>query len=103
MRKQFRMLAVGVAATLALGTVAACSGGSGTESNSPAPSVVKNFPQSAHYIADIPMADGKTMTIGVAVEGDKVAAYACDGSSDEAWFFGTQKDGSLDITSKYQS
>ena len=102
MRKQFRMLAVGVAATLALGTVAACSGGSGTETTSPAPSVAKSFPQSAHYIADIPMADGKTMTIGVAVEGDKVAAYACDGSSDEAWFFGTQKDGSLDITSKYQ-
>lgn len=102
MRKQFRMLAVGVAATLALGTVAACSAGSGTETNSPAPSVAKSFPQSAHYIADIPMADGKTMTIGVAVEGDKVAAYACDGSSEEAWFFGTQKDGSLDITSKYQ-
>ena len=37
MRKQFRILAVGVAAMLALGTVAACSGGSGTESTSPAP------------------------------------------------------------------
>lgn len=102
MRKQFRILAVGVAATLVLGTMPACSGGSGREGNSAAPSVVDNFPKSAHYIADMPMADGKTMTIGVAVEGDKVAAYACDGSSDEAWFFGTQKDGSLDITSKYQ-
>lgn len=102
MRNKFRILTVGIAAALALGTVPACSGGSGTQSNSPAPSVAKSFPQSAHYIADIPMADGKTMTIGVAVEGEKVAAYACDGSSDEAWFFGTQKDGSLDITSKYQ-
>jgi hypothetical protein len=102
MRKQFRILVVGVAATLALGTVPACAGGSGTESNSPAPSVARSLPTSAHYIADVPIADGKTMTIGVAVEGDEVAAYACDGSSDEAWFFGTQKDGSLDITSKYQ-
>lgn len=102
MRKQLRILVVGVAATFALGTVPACSGGSGVEANSPAPSVATKFPQSAHYIADMPIADGKTMTIGVAVEGDKVAAYACDGSSDEAWFFGTQRDGSLDITSKYQ-
>ena len=36
MRKQFRLLVVG-AVTLALGTVPACSGGSGTEANSPAP------------------------------------------------------------------
>ena len=88
------------------GTGTACSGGSTTTATSPTPSsstaVVKDFPKSAHYIADMPMAGGKTMTIGVAVEGDKIAAYACDGSTDEAWFFGTQKDGSLDITSRYQ-
>ena len=106
MRKHLRTLLAGVVATVALGTVTACSGGSSTTANSPTPSsstaVVKDFPKSAHYIADMPMADGKTMTIGVAVEGDKIAAYACDGSKDEAWFFGTQKDGSLDITSKYQ-
>lgn len=106
MRKHLRTLLAGVIATVALGTVTACSGGSTTTANAPTPSssaaVVKDFPQSAHYIADMPMSDGKTMTIGVAVEGDKIAAYACDGSTDEAWFFGTQKDGALDITSKYQ-
>ena len=81
MRRQFRILTVGIAATLVLGTMPACSGGSGREGNSAAPSVVDNFPKSAHYIADMPMADGKTMTIGVAVEGDKVAAYACDAAA----------------------
>ena len=30
------------------------------------------------------MADGQIMTIGVAVDSDKVAAYACNGSNDEA-------------------
>jgi len=106
MRKHLRTLLACVIAMLALGTVSACSGGSSTTASSPAPSssaaAAKDFPKSAHYIADMPMADGKTMTIGVAVEGDKIAAYACDGVKDEAWFFGTQKDGSLDIKSKYQ-
>ena len=106
MRKHLRTLLACVIATVALGTVAACSGGSTTTGSSPTPSTstatVKDFPKSAHYIADMPMADGHTMTIGVAVEGDKIAAYACDGVKDEAWFFGTQKDGALDITSKYQ-
>jgi hypothetical protein len=105
MRKHLRTLLACVIALLALG-VAACSGGSSTTASSPTPSssaaAAKDFPKSAHYIADMPMADGRTMTIGVAVEGDKIAAYACDGVKDEAWFFGTQKDGSLDIKSKYQ-
>lgn len=90
---------------IAFGTLTACSGESSTQatsSPSSATATATSFPQSAHYIADMPMTDGKTMTIGVAVEGDKIAAYACDGSTDEAWFFGTQKDGSLDIASKYQ-
>lgn len=102
MKHQLRILVIGVAAAFTLGTIPACSAGSGGEGSSSAPSAANDFPPSAHYIADVPLADGKTMTLGVAVEGDMVAAYACDGSSDEAWFFGTQKNGSLDITSKYQ-
>jgi hypothetical protein len=106
MRKHVRTLLAGVVAMVALSTVTACSSGSSTDAKSSTPSssavVVKDFPKAAHYIADMPMSDGKTMTIGVAVEGDKIAAYACDGSTDEAWFFGTQKDGALDITSRYQ-
>ena len=38
-------------------------------------------------------ADGKTMTIGISVDGDQIAAYACNGTDDEAWFFGNQTDG----------
>ncbi len=47
-------------------------------------------------------ADGKTMTIGISVDGDQVAAYACNGTDDEAWFFGNQADGILDIKSRFR-
>ena len=47
-------------------------------------------------------ADGKTMTIGISVDGDEVAAYACNGTDDEAWFFGNQTDGSIDIKSRFR-
>ena len=47
-------------------------------------------------------ADGKPMVIGIAVDGDQIAAYACNGTDDEAWFFGNQKDGKIDITSKFK-
>lgn len=116
MRKQIRTLLVSTSALIALGTVAACSGGStGTSSEAtssvatssapaalPSTEVAQPFPEAARYIADMPMADGGTMTLGVAVAGDKVVAYACDGSKDEAWFFGTQDEGALDITGKFR-
>jgi hypothetical protein len=111
MRKQIRTLLIGATAIVALGTVQACSGGSSTEatsSSTAAPTssasaaAAQPFPQAARYIADMPMADGGTMTLGVAVSGQKVVAYACDGSKDEAWFFGTQDDGALDITGKFK-
>jgi hypothetical protein len=109
MRKQLRTLIVGASAVIALGTLSACSGGSTTEATSatsaasqPASATADAFPTSARYIADMPMADGKTMTLGVAVDGEKVVAYACDGTDDEAWFFGKQDAGKLDITGKFQ-
>jgi hypothetical protein len=109
MRKHTRSLIIGVSAILAFGTLSACSGSSKTEANptpssapAPATAVTDNFPDAARYIADMPMKDGRTMTLGVAVDGDKVVAYACDGSKDEAWFFGNQTDGALDITGKFQ-
>jgi hypothetical protein len=112
MRKHTRSLILGVSAILALGTLSACSGGSSTEATS-APSTAAPatnlpvaatdaFPASARYIADMPMNDGKTMTLGVAVDGEKVVAYACDGTDDEAWFFGKQDGGALDITGKFK-
>ena len=42
------------------------------------------------------------MTIGIAVDGTEIAAYACNGTDDEAWFFGNQNDGKIDITSRFR-
>jgi hypothetical protein len=95
---------------IALVTVSACAGGSTTKvaetttaaTTASTAKTAQAFPASANYIADMPMADGNTMTLGVAVDGEKVVAYACDGSDDEAWFFGKQADGKLDITGKFR-
>jgi hypothetical protein len=46
--------------------------------------------------------DGKPMTIGISVDGDQITAYACNGVDDEAWFFGNQTEGKIDITSKFR-
>lgn len=111
MRKQIRNLLIGMSAIVALGALPACSGGSTTETTPSATptetattsaAAADTFPENARYIADMPMADGGTMTLGVAVAGDKIVGYACDGSKDEAWFFGNQQDGNLDITGKFK-
>jgi len=109
MNKLTRTLLVGISAFVALGTLSACSGGSSNQatSSSASPTTTTTaaptaFPQSARYIADMAAADGKTMTIGISVEGDEVAAYACNGTDDEAWFFGNQTDGSIDIKSRFR-
>ena len=47
-------------------------------------------------------ADGKKMAIGISVDGKQITAYACNGVDDEAWFFGNQANGAIDITSKFQ-
>lgn len=107
MRKHTRTLLVGVSALCAFGTLSACSGGSSstetTTSAAPTTTAAQpaTVPQSAKYIADMEK-DGRTMTIGVAVEGQNIAAYACNGSDDEAWFFGTQTDGAIDATSRFR-
>jgi hypothetical protein len=108
MRKHIRSLIIGASAVVAFGTLTACSGGTATQASSspttaaPTSAAAEAFPTSARYIADMPMAGGGTMTLGVAVDGEKVVAYACDGSKDEAWFFGKQNDGSLAITGKFK-
>ena len=108
MRKHFRTLLVGVSALVALGTLSACSGGTSTEATTtteaaPATTTATEtaFPPSARYVADMKAADGKTMTIGISVDGADIAAYACNGTDDEAWFFGNQTDGKVDITSRF--
>jgi hypothetical protein len=108
MKKLTRTLLVGISALVALGTLSACSGGSSTEasSSSEAPTTTAAasdaFPQSARYIADMTAADGKTMIIGISVDGAEIAAYACNGKDDEAWFFGNQTDGKIDIKSRFR-
>jgi hypothetical protein len=109
MRKHFRTLLVGVSALVALGTLSACSGGKTTEATntseavtSPPAATATPFPQSARYVADMKAADGKTMTIGISVDGASIAAYACNGTDDEAWFFGNQADGKIDIKSRFR-
>src|SRR5262249_21729245 len=109
MTKHLRILLVGVSALLALGTLSACSGGKTTEATNtseaittPPSATAKPFPQSARYMADMKEADGKTLTIGISVDGDSIAAYACNGTDDEAWFFGNQADGKLDVKSRFR-
>ena len=53
-------------------------------------------------MADMVAADGKKMTIGISVDGSDIAAYACNGTDDEAWFFGNQTDGKVDIKSRFR-
>jgi hypothetical protein len=109
MKKHLRTLIVGVSALLALGTLSACSGGTSTEATNtseavttPPAKTATPFPQSARYVADMKAADGKTMTIGISVDGASIAAYACNGTDDEAWFFGNQADGKIDIKSRFR-
>lgn len=109
MRKSLRNLLVGVSAIVALGTLSACSGGSTPEaesSSAPAPTTsaaatAAPLPASIRYMADME-SEGKKMTIGISVDGTNVTAYACNGVDDEAWFFGNQTDGKIDITSKFK-
>ncbi len=109
-KQHIRILALGLIALLALGALPACSSGTkeATESSSKAAGTSAStapataFPQSAKYIADTKSADGKPMVIGIAVDGTQIAAYACNGTDDEAWFFGDQKNGTIDITSKFK-
>lgn len=110
MKKITRTLLVGISALVALGTLSACSGGTSNQatSSSETPTTATTtaaptaFPASGRYIADMTAPDGKTMTIGISVDGDQVAAYACNGTDDEAWFFGNQANGKIDIKSRFR-
>lgn len=60
------------------------------------------MPAAATFIADMPAAQGTSMTtVAITVEGDEVVAYATNGANDEAYFFGTQSNGQMDLTSTY--
>lgn len=100
------MLAV-LGALAAFGTLTACLGTSTTESGTSAQpasttSDTRSAPESARYMADMESADGQTMTIGISIDGSDVAAYACNGTDDEAWFFGSQNDGATELKSRFR-
>ncbi|WP_173008556.1 hypothetical protein [Mycolicibacterium sp. P1-18] len=97
MKILLRTLIVAVLAVVALGTLSACSGGS----SGPAPASAPPTATSATYVADME-ADGRKMTIGISVDGDKMTAYACNGVDDEAWFFGQPTAGKVDVTNKFR-
>lgn len=107
MKKHTRPMITGIGALLAFGLLPGCSGGSTTEATSspaapPETSTAAEVPDSARYMADMTAAGGETMTIGISVDGSEVAAYACNGTDDEAWFFGNQTAGEIDIKSKFR-
>ncbi len=108
MRNLLRTLLLGLIAMLALGALSACSSGTSTQptpsaapSSSTAAPTPATFPTSARYMADMEQ-DGKKMAIGISVDGDQITAYACNGVDDEAWFFGNQAEGRLDIKNKFR-
>ena len=59
------------------------------------------MPEMADFIAEVQKPDGSTMTMAIAVEGENVVAYATNGTNNEAYFFGTQKDGQMELMSMY--
>jgi hypothetical protein len=99
MKKHTRARVAGTFAVIALGTLTACSSGSQQAASST--STAAPMPSSATFIADVPESNGQTMTMAITVEGEKVVAYATNGTNDEAYFFGSQKDGQMDLMSMY--
>ena len=99
MKKYTRALVAGAFAVIALGMLTACSSGSQEAASST--STAAPMPSSATFIADVPETNGETMTMAITVEGEKVVAYATNGINDEAYFFGSQKDGQMDLMSMY--
>jgi hypothetical protein len=93
---------------VALAVLTGCGGGKETSPSSPSSTAAAStsaaaMPQKATFIAKLPATEGHpAMVLAVTVDGDKAAAYACNNKDDEAWFFGPQQNGSMNLTSKYQ-
>jgi hypothetical protein len=84
--------------TLAAGAALAVSGFAGL--GAPAAGAV-TMPVDATYVADMAVGHAEPMTVAVTVDNDQVVAYATNGSNEEAWFFGRQSAGKIDMTSMY--
>lgn len=103
MKRYSGAVAVGIGAVIALGSATACSSSSRDTAPPSAAmtAAVTPMPTSASFVTDAPESNGDAMTMAITVEGNKVVAYATNGTDDEAYFFGTQSDGHLDMMSMY--
>ena len=110
-----RLFVLAAATMVALGAATGCGTGKQSANTSsastaatpssaaPTNSSVVQRPTSGNFIAQLPaLGDKAATTLALSFDGDKVVGYACDGKTDEAWFFGTQQNGRFDLTSKYQ-
>ncbi|WP_140689182.1 hypothetical protein [Mycolicibacterium hodleri] len=98
-----RSLVLGTGAIIMVSTLAACSNGTnGTPAAETPASIGSAMPAMANFISDMAADHPSAMTtMAIAVEGDRVVAYATNGINDEAYFFGTQTDGRMDLTSTF--
>ena len=95
-----QLAALAAGAVIAFTGVTAC----GERSESPSTTTPQGtaMPETGTYIVTMPPKDGQPpMVLAVTVDGERIAAYACNNTNDEAWFFGTQSNGKIDLTSKY--
>jgi hypothetical protein len=101
--KHLGALAVGASAIITVGMLSACSSGTPQPPAAGATTSVDTaMPPQATFIADMRAAQGAPMTtVAITVEADRVVAYATDGTKNEAYFVGTQKDGEMDLKSMY--
>jgi len=101
--KRTRTLVLTVSAIVSSYSFTACSSGTPqTPATNATISVAAAMPAQATFVADMPPQQGAPMTtMAVTVDGDKVVAYATNGTNDGAYFFGTQKDGQMDLYSMY--
>src|SRR6476469_5586363 len=60
------------------------------------------FPAKADYVGKIPTANG-TITLEIAVDGDRAIAYACDGNTIESWLRGSAVNGVVSLANKVKT
>jgi hypothetical protein len=75
-----------------------------TTAPAPAPTTAPPpaFPAKADYVGKIPTPGG-TITVEIAVDGEKAIAYACDGNTIESWLRGNAVNGAVTLASKDKS
>lgn len=107
-RNHTRLMLLATVVLIALGAVTACGAGKQSADRSspiaaPTPAPVAALPQTGTFIANMSAPGDKApITMALSVDGEKVVGYACDGKSEEAWFFGKQTNGGIDMMSRYQ-